>query len=377
MIELTPIQNIPILPVDGDIPPEMLLRRDKLSEALIGSFAISPNPSIVLRVDTSGLQNKTDVLLANSAFGDLSGGFNGITFSDVCKRFVGEDQTKALLSDVSEIVESGKPYCETLTPTGKLVQTTVVRDLDDPNSLSISMSGSDIRDLLADEPGVLSTVSSFWRHSDAGGFILNRSTIEPVSEGQPETNKYLIIRSNEMNVKMPFNITKDKSVLRMLNKAQKGEFANEEIIIENPGESPKIYRVLAYRGSDGDKYVVSVRDITNEAKNFRLLENAANYDMVSGLLRRDRMTEDINNLDEERKEKGIDNLALVFLDVDHFKEVNDTRGHVTGDYYLALIAFVSALSTRGSVDRIWVDFLIYLILLLRKVFHIKMRQNIY
>lgn len=63
----------------------------------------------------------------------------------------------------------------------------------------------------------------------------------------------------------------------------------------------------------------------------------ANYDAVTGLPNRtcfeDRLTQAI-----ERAEREPQNLAVMFLDLDHFKNVNDTVGHAEGDQLLREVA---------------------------------------
>jgi GGDEF domain-containing protein len=351
MLELAPNQTIPLLPAEGKLSPEWGPRQEKMRQVLGEVFRISPNPGIILTVDTSGERFATDVLFANDAFGQLKSDTGGVTIEGVCTRFAGEKQAEALLNDISNLVLTGGQYCETITPAGKLIIATQTRELDNPDLKAITVCGIDIKSLLADDPNILSTLSSFWIKGDSVGFILNKETTAPVEAGRPGGHTYTIIRTNDMSTDMPFNVTKNPEVLKMLDSAARGEFANDDVTIVDQDGQRKIYRILAYRGeleNDQDKYIVNVRDVTDDLRKAKTLENAANYDMVSGLLRRDRMTENIDRLDGVRKEKGLDNLALLFLDVDHFKEVNDTRGHVTGDYYLALIAFVSALSTRGA-----------------------------
>lgn len=68
-------------------------------------------------------------------------------------------------------------------------------------------------------------------------------------------------------------------------------------------------------------------------------------DGLTGLLNRragiERMEEEIS-----RHERSGAPLACLMLDIDHFKAVNDTYGHVAGDQALAMVAEVLTLSTR-------------------------------
>ena len=83
--------------------------------------------------------------------------------------------------------------------------------------------------------------------------------------------------------------------------------------------------------------VIAFRDIT-ERKAFETeLHYHACYDSLTGLANRRLLVE---RLDQALQRTACDHKprALVFVDVDRFKGVNDSLGHVTGDEFLAAIA---------------------------------------
>jgi len=70
----------------------------------------------------------------------------------------------------------------------------------------------------------------------------------------------------------------------------------------------------------------------------RQLHAMATTDALTGAFNRGtilaRAREEISRIDRRRKQKGDYDLSFIMLDIDHFKKVNDTYGHLTGDQVL-------------------------------------------
>jgi diguanylate cyclase (GGDEF)-like protein/PAS domain S-box-containing protein len=86
------------------------------------------------------------------------------------------------------------------------------------------------------------------------------------------------------------------------------------------------------RGERGEILFVSciMRDVTEKIIAERQIEQLATRDALTGLSNRGRLMEQVEAAIARAARAGTQ-LALMFVDLDHFKEVNDTLGHAAGD----------------------------------------------
>ena len=93
----------------------------------------------------------------------------------------------------------------------------------------------------------------------------------------------------------------------------------------------------------------SLRYALKLSETLEALRRMATRDQLTGLLNR-REFERILNEEDERVRRFKHSLALVMVDIDHFKSVNDTHGHSAGDVVLREVARRVADEVR-TVDR--------------------------
>ncbi len=95
------------------------------------------------------------------------------------------------------------------------------------------------------------------------------------------------------------------------------------------------------------RYVSVQEDITARRTYEEQLRTQAHYDGLTGLANRTLMMEQLNSAVEYSAQHDI-STALLCIDLDHFKNINDTLGHTTGDELLIQVASRLAACTKRS-----------------------------
>lgn len=91
--------------------------------------------------------------------------------------------------------------------------------------------------------------------------------------------------------------------------------------------------------------IIIFNDVTNELDKINILEEKASRDALTKLFNKGKFNEVISK-EMELAKSILSPLSIIFLDIDHFKIVNDTYGHDAGDYILKEIASILKDSVR-------------------------------
>jgi diguanylate cyclase (GGDEF)-like protein/PAS domain S-box-containing protein len=153
------------------------------------------------------------------------------------------------------------------------------------------------------------------------------------------------------------NVTDD--LVRRLHAGEIDKFSIEKRYLHSNGAVLWVNLTVAHiRGLDGklDYDVSVVEDITERKQIEHALERMAKYDTLSGLPNRN-LLEDRLEQAKARAARAGQPLGFALFDLDRFKEINDTLGHVAGDALLCELAqrLKSSMRDTDTVARLGGD----------------------
>jgi len=140
-----------------------------------------------------------------------------------------------------------------------------------------------------------------------------------------------------------------------------GEFINQRKDGTHYTYSINIAPVFNSQGQT-THYIAIEEDISEQKKTQEHIHYLANYDILTGLPNRVKMDDHLNYTLSMAK-RNQSNFAVMFLDLDHFKAINDTLGHRIGDLLLIELAkrLQSLLRDEDTVSRMGGDEFIILL----------------
>jgi diguanylate cyclase (GGDEF)-like protein len=112
----------------------------------------------------------------------------------------------------------------------------------------------------------------------------------------------------------------------------------------------EVAEITAGHSADGRQYMI--RDVTDRRVREAALAHRAEHDSLTGLVNRARFEVRLNDLLDARerapRSSPQQHVAVLFIDLDGFKPVNDRYGHAAGDAVLVGVASRLRESTRGT-----------------------------
>lgn len=143
-------------------------------------------------------------------------------------------------------------------------------------------------------------------------------------------------------------VTEDElpKVREVMQQAQ--ELRYETVIQHRDGARVPVELIMRTMERDGEKLRMAVvRDIRDRLASEARIQHLAHHDGLTGLLNRSAFMDRMSLL-MKRAERKSETLALLFIDLDNFKRVNDSLGHLEGDQVLTTVSERLVGALRGS-----------------------------
>ncbi|MBT2988157.1 MAG: EAL domain-containing protein [Candidatus Thiodiazotropha sp. (ex Ctena orbiculata)] len=129
------------------------------------------------------------------------------------------------------------------------------------------------------------------------------------------------------------------------------QVVNEQVSLLIPdGETLQVQvtaTLVSSHNTESDGVVIVIRDITREYRLQAELHRQASHDSLTDLINRSAFESHLESALESARNRGREHI-LCFMDLDQFKIVNDTCGHVAGDELLRQLARLMRKHFRGS-----------------------------
>jgi diguanylate cyclase (GGDEF)-like protein/PAS domain S-box-containing protein len=203
---------------------------------------------------------------------------------------------------------------------------------------------------------VLATyITSRYRLTDITPEFAARQIVETVSDGVLLLDSEGVMQmANETLLNM-IRLPKDAIIGKRIPKSLRNLLSQQELMSIQAG-APMHNREIEYTRGDGtsmilsftasimrgqrnqvEAYVCAVRDVTEQKRMDQRVRFLAYYDNLTGLPNRQQFQERLRSA-LVRAARDNRQVALLFLDLDRFKQINDTLGHALGDGLLQAVA---------------------------------------
>ena len=129
-----------------------------------------------------------------------------------------------------------------------------------------------------------------------------------------------------------------------------------EVRFESGPHGERVWRVEARARPPDGHIVLAFIDVTDSRAETDQAVHRANHDALTGLPNRAAIMEQLRQALPQARSQG-HGLAVMFVDLDRFKNLNDTLGHEAGDHLLCEVAsrMRKALGARGVAARLGGD----------------------
>ena len=287
----------------GSTPAELLSPVDARSAELEDRDVLASGKTIAAEgVVTDGNGKKHDLVRHISRFTNADGSPAGIigVLTDITE-----------FKQVTQALEASEGRFKALTESAMDIVTVL-----DVDGIIVYQSPS-VAHLLGHEPGDMIGLSQF--------DIVHRDDVEPMRDMFRE-----LIARGEMTLPLEFRVKNSTGAWRTL-----------ESVGKNCLDIPEVRGII-----------VNTRDVTDRKAIQQRIQHLAYHDALTELpnrsLMQDRISQAIN-----RAERSAKRFAVMFIDIDNFKNINDSLGHDAGDELLRQVArrLIDSVRTHDTIAR--------------------------
>lgn len=233
---------------------------------------------------------------------------------------------------------------------GNLERVLAVRSRDEVGELarSLNQMAADLKksgELLARSQEIASLGSWEWL-ADADGLHLSAGACRVLGLGNQE------LRVPLARV-LALVAAPDQDRLRAVFSGKPGPRGRCEVTLRRPDGVMRVIHLVgepAGTQTAAGRNVGTLQDVTERREYEQRLRYLANYDVLTGLPNRNLFRERLRQAMRQADRHG-GQVALLFLDLDRFKAINDALGHVVGDELLEAVAH-RLREIAGEEDRV-------------------------
>ena len=186
-------------------------------------------------------------------------------------------------------------------------------------------------------------------HASAEGIVFHRLGL--ITDVNPPLLHMLDLTLDEMMGRPTLDFVAPSERARVASVIASGaEITYQSLAVHRDGTHiPVEFIVRTMQHQDEKLRMTIVRDMRDRLAAQERIHFLAHHDPLTGLPNRNSFIERIEQLIQRAERDGdVQDFGLLFIDLDHFKRVNDSLGHLVGDQLLKTVADRITVALRGS-----------------------------